>query len=136
MKSAADGGRPSSEVHPVTSSLPRLVLATVLCAVAAGCASSTSINKILAEPQRYANREITVNGTVRESASVLGRGAYQIEDKGQTLWVISDKGVPRKDARVSVTGTVKDAFDLGSIVKLPEAASRGLVLIEKDHRAR
>jgi hypothetical protein len=120
----------------VRSLIPRTAVAVVVAAAAAACASSASINKILAEPHRYANREVTVHGTVRESASVLGRGAYQIEDDGQTLWVVSSHGVPRKDARVSVTGTVKDAFDIGGIVKLPEAASRGLVLIEKDHRAR
>ena len=113
-----------------------LALALLLGVTLAACATSTSINRILAEPQRYANDEVRVTGRVLTSASVLGRGAYQIDDGSGTLWVVSNKGVPRKGARVRVTGTVRDAFDLGTIVKLPEAASNGLVLMEKEHRAK
>ena len=113
-----------------------LALALLLGLTLSACASTTSINRILAEPQRYANDDVKVTGRVLTSASVLGRGAYQIDDGSGTLWVVSQRGVPRKGARVSVTGTVRDAFDLGTIVKLPEVAANGLVLIEKEHRAK
>jgi len=94
-----------------------------------------SIRQILAEPNRYVRREVGLKGTVVQSYSILGRGAYQIEDGTGKLWVISDRGVPRKGSRVGVRGRVEDGFDLGSLVKLPEAISHGVVLIERDHRA-
>jgi hypothetical protein len=111
-----------------------LVLAAMSLLLAA-CEQKT-INQILAEPNRYANREVGVLGTVVQSYSVLGRGAYQIEDETGKLWVISDKGVPRKGARVGVKGKIRDGFDLGGLVKLPAGISTGLVMIESSHRAK
>ena len=111
-----------------------LVLAAMSLLLAA-CEQKT-INQILAEPNRYANREVGVLGTVVQSYSVLGRGAYQIEDGTGKLWVISDKGVPRKGARVGVKGKIKDGFDLGGLIKLPAGIGTGLVMIESSHRAK
>jgi hypothetical protein len=111
-----------------------LVLAAMSLLLAA-CEQKT-INQILAEPNRYANRDVGVLGTVVQSYSVLGRGAYQIEDGTGKLWVISDKGVPRKGARVGVKGKIKDGFDLGGLIKLPAGISSGLVMIETEHRAK
>ena len=116
---------------------PRAALAgllAVLSFVLVAC-EERKINDILAEPTRYANREVGLRGTVMQSYSILGRGAYQIEDGTGKLWVISDRGVPRKGARVGVRGHVRDGFDLGSLVKLPAAIGHGLVLIETGHRA-
>jgi hypothetical protein len=96
-----------------------------------------SINQILADPHRYAHREVGVVGNVIQSYSVLGRGAYQIEDGTGKLWVVSynGQGVPRKGARVGVKGKIRDGFDLGTLVKLPEVVSSGLVMIESTHKA-
>jgi hypothetical protein len=102
--------------------------------VLSACEERT-INRILAEPGRYSNREVGVRGTVVQSYSVLGRGAYQVDDGTGKLWVVSDKGVPRKGSRVGVRGHIRDGFDLGSLVKLPEAVSHGVVMIENEHRA-
>ncbi len=112
-----------------------VLLALVL--VAAGCA--TSINDVLADPAKYRDRSVTVAGTVAESASLAGRGAYRITDGAQGLWVVTTSGAPRQGARVRVTGRVQDAYDLsafGSVLKLPGSARSGLVLIESSHEAR
>ena len=101
----------------------------------AACDQKT-INQIKAEPNRYANHEVGIAGKVVRSYSVLGRGAYEVDDGTGKLWVISDKGVPRMGAEVQVRGTIKDGYDLTSVVKLPEAFSSGLVMIENQHRAR
>ncbi|MBZ5498367.1 MAG: hypothetical protein LAP85_18355 [Acidobacteriia bacterium] len=106
----------------------------ILLLLLAGCVQKT-INQIMAEPYRYANREVGIVGKVVRSYSALGRGAYEVDDGTGKLWVVSDKGVPRTGARVAVRGKIKDGFDLGSIVKLPNAISSGLVLIESSHRA-
>jgi hypothetical protein len=113
-----------------------LLSAVVLWALAmSGCEQKT-INQIRAEPDRYANKEVSVVGTVTQSYSVLGAGAYEIEDGTGKLWVVAKKGVPREGAKVGVKGTIRDGYNLGSLVKLPEVIRSGLVMIESAHRAR
>src|SRR6478672_7596861 len=80
-----------------------IVLLLGLSLPVAGCGAK-SINQVLADPAKYRNQSVTVHGTVDESASVLGRGAYRISDEGKSLWVVSNGGAPRKGARVNVTG--------------------------------
>ncbi len=109
------------------------ILFTVL--IVSGC-EQKSINEIKADPSRYANREVTVVGSVVRSFSVLGRGAYEIDDGTGKLWVVSETGVPREGAKIAVTGTIRDAYNLGSFIKLPDPVSSGLALIEKSHKAR
>jgi len=95
-----------------------------------------TISQILADPQLYANKEARIEGEVVQSYSVMGHGAYQIDDGTGKLWVVSEKGVPRKGARVGVKGKIRDAYDLGSLVKLPDTVSSGLVMIESKHEAK
>ena len=113
-------------------------LILVLTALAAGCAAK-SINQVLADPAKYRNTSITVRGTVDESVSVMGRGAYRIADGDQRLWVVTSGGAPRKGARVDVTGRLQDGYDLsgfGGVLKLPGSLQSGLVLVESSHKAR
>jgi hypothetical protein len=115
-----------------------VALVFVLAMLAAGCATTT-INKVLADPGRYRNDRVTVSGTVTESVSVLGKGAYRITDGDQSLWVITGGGAPRKSARVKVTGRVQEGYDLGllgNVVKLPGSIQSGVVLMESSHKAR
>ena len=113
-----------------------LLLALMLAT--AGCGAKT-INQLRADPAKYRNQSVTVQGTVDQSVSVAGRGAYRIVDRDQDLWVVTSSGAPRKGARVSVTGRLQDGYDLGSfagILKLPGGIESGLVLIESSHKAR
>ena len=110
----------------------------VLSALSAACAAK-SINQVLADPGRYRNDSITVRGTVAESASLLGRGAYRITDGDQGLWVVTSGGAPRKGARVNVTGRLQEGYDLGAlagVLKVPGSLQSGVVLIESSHKAR
>jgi len=100
----------------------------------AGCGAK-SINQVLADPAKYRNQTVTVHGTVDESVSVLGRGAYRIADGDQSLWVVTNTGAPRKGARVDVTGRVQEGYDL-SFIKLPGSLQSGVVLVESSHKAR
>jgi hypothetical protein len=109
-----------------------------LAFVAAACGPVT-INRLLADPAKYRNKDVTVRGEVTESASVLGKGAYKLSDGDASLWVVTTSGAPRKGARVDVTGRVQDGYDLGalaSVVKLPGSFQSGLVLVERSHKAR
>jgi membrane protein implicated in regulation of membrane protease activity len=118
----------------VLSRVPAALVAACLGLALTACATR-SINDILADPSRYANRDVTVKGEVTQSVSVLGHGSYKIEDGGGSLWVVSTKGVPRKGARVKVTGKIRDVADLGSVLKLPDVVGSGLVMTESSHKA-
>ena len=108
-------------------------------ALLSGACASRSINQVLADPGRYRDREVKLSGSVVDSYSFVGNGAYQIEDNSGKLWVVSNRGVPRKGAKVSVKGTVREGFSLGSVgdkLKLPPAVSAGVVLMETSHKAK
>jgi hypothetical protein len=114
-----------------------IALIFLLSSLAAACGAK-SINQVLADPAKYRNQNITVHGTVDESASVMGRGAYRIADGDQKLWVVTSGGAPRKGARVHVTGHLQEGYDLsgfGSVLKLPGSMQSGLVLVESSHKA-
>jgi hypothetical protein len=112
----------------------RIALVLVLVFLTAGCGAK-SINQVLADPAKYRNQTVTVHGTVDDSVSVLGRGAYRIADGDQSLWVVTNTGAPRKGARVDVTGRVQEGYDL-SFIKLPGSLQSGVVLVESSHKAR
>lgn len=118
----------------------RSVGAAILAAsalVSAACASKT-INQVLADPSRYRDREVQLSGSVVDSYSLANRGAYRIDDDTGQLWVVSDGGTPRKGARITVKGTIREGFNLGSLgdqIKLP-GVGVGLVLMESSHKAR
>lgn len=110
-----------------------LVVGAFLALTLVAC--RTTINQVLAEPGRYADQEVTVGGEVVKSVSLLGRGAYQIDDGTGRLWVVTKRGAPRQGARVAVKGRVRDVVNLGEIVPLPPEVASGLVMIETEHRA-
>ena len=103
-----------------------------------GCEQKT-INHILVDPHRFSNQEVGVFGKVVRSYSVLGHGAYEVDDGTGTLWVVSNSGVPREGARVGVMGTIRDGFNLGElrpILKLPESVRSGVVMMESEHKVK
>ena len=124
--------------------MKRLVIgaALTLLALGAGCATRT-VNDVMADPHRYADRNITLRGTVIESYSLVGHGVYRLEDPTGRLWIFSNRGVPRKGAHVQVKGRIQDGFDISSVggfLKLPEPVKEridnGLLMIERSKKAR
>ena len=112
-----------------------LLMAISCAAIACG---ARSINQLLADPAKYRNQSVTVRGTVDQSVSVAGRGAYRLTDGDQGLWVVTTSGAPRRGAHVKVTGKLQDGFDLsafGNVIQLPGALRSGLVLVEESHKA-
>ena len=104
-----------------------LALAAGLGLLGAGCTHMT-VNRLMAEPARYHNREVALKGDVVKSLGVLGHGVYQLDDGTGTIWVYSTHGMPRQGARVKVWGRVKDVVDLGSVIPLPREIGSGLVM--------
>lgn len=82
-----------------------------------GC-GPTRIARILAEPARYQNRSVTVEGRVTTAygANIPGLnipGVYQVEDSSGKIYVYSTSGVPTRDSRVRVKGTVTPGLNIG-----------------------
>lgn len=118
---------------------PRRAVAIAVCAglglALAGC-GATTINHVLAEPGRYADKDVTLAGEVVKSSSVLGKGAYMLNDGTGSVWVVTKSNTPRKGARVEVKGRVRDVVNLGGVLDLPPEVGSGLVLVETSHKAK
>ncbi len=116
-------------------------IVAVASLASAACAQKT-VNDVLADPGRYANKDVSLSGRVVESYSIAGKGFYCVEDSTGRLWVFSSKGVPRKGAGVTVKGKIHDGFDissLGDVITLPEPIreriENGLLMVESSHKA-
>ena len=95
----------------------------------AGC-GPTKIGKLLADPTRYNNRNVSVEGTVTNSVGALGVGGYQIEDDTGKVFVVSTgSGVPTKGARVKVSGRVQTGVTV-------LGRSYGTTIRESSHKVR
>jgi hypothetical protein len=94
----------------------------------AGC-GPTKIGRILDEPNRYRNKNVTVEGEVDRSFGAIVTGVYQVDDGTGKLYVLSRGGVPRKGSRVKVNGRVQQGITIGN-------RSIGTVLTERDHKVK
>ncbi len=78
----------------------------------AACPKRVSIEDIEANPSRYADKEVGVAGTVRDSYGItipgtaVRGGAYKIDDGTGSIWIITRDSVPSKGARIGVKGRV------------------------------
>ena len=90
-------------------------------------------------PARRKSQEVGIVGKVVRSYSVLGHGAYEVDDGTGALWVVSNNGVPREGSRLGVKGTIRDGFnlgELGTILKLPESIRSGVVMMESERKVK
>jgi hypothetical protein len=79
--------------------------------IAGGCASSTRIGTLLAEPQRYDGETVQVSGTVTRGAGLLGVGAYEVDDgTGKIVVIARGQGVPSDGAHTKAKGTFHSVF--------------------------
>jgi hypothetical protein len=99
--------------------LLRLVLALVLVASFSACAlalRSPRIGELRANPSRYYNKTVSVDGIVTSSWGIplLPYRLYKIDDGSGELTVVSNGGrIPTKGAHVRVKGRVSDVATLG-----------------------
>jgi hypothetical protein len=106
----------------------QLLSIAILGTVLAGC-GSTKIGRVLADPARYSNRNVTVEGQVTQSVGAFIAGVYQVEDETGKIYVLSSRGVPAKGARVKVEGTVTPGLSL-------MGKSIGTTIRERDHKVK
>jgi hypothetical protein len=104
-----------------------LLLPPVAAAVLLSGCAATRIGRINADPSRYRNRTVRVNGTVVNSMGVIGTGGYQIQDDTGKIYVLSSRGVPNKGSRVTVTGRVQAGASIFG-------HSYGTAILEGNHK--
>ncbi|MCL6481126.1 MAG: hypothetical protein K6U02_05305 [Firmicutes bacterium] len=85
-----------------------LVLMTVLLLslVVTACPKQTTIAQINQDPAEFRDREVAIRGEVVNSFGVLGPGAYEVDDGTGRIWVVTDRGVPSRGARIRLVGRV------------------------------
>jgi hypothetical protein len=95
--------------------MSRLVPLAGALLILAGCASVTPIGQLLDNSTRYDGKTVRIKGEVKESAGLLGRGAYQVKDSTGSLTVLSETASPpRTGSTVGVKGTFQALITFGS----------------------
>ena len=78
-----------------------------------GCSRTIRIRDLLDRPQEYNGKTVQVEGTVTQSAGVLGTGAFEIDDGTGKIFVIArGQGVPGQGAKTKAEGRFESVFSL------------------------
>lgn len=98
-------------------------------------AGDKSIADIEANPSKYQNKTVTINGIVRDADGLnipivgIRGGCYKVDDGTGSIWVCTDRDVPTKGAEVKVKGWIQN----GATIK---GRNYGLVIMEKKRKFR
>ena len=99
----------------ISTTTRRLLPLVGILLMLAGCASVTPIGQLLDNSSRYNGKTVRIKGQVKESAGLLGRGAYEVHDSTGTLTVVSETASPpRTGSSIGVKGTFQALLTLGS----------------------
>ena len=94
-----------------------LAIAIVLGIAIGGCAQlrrySAETTPITTVNQAAPTGEVYIRGKVVNQFSILGQGAYQVEDDSGSIWVTSDSGLPPLESTVLVKGTPRTGVTIG-----------------------
>jgi len=71
------------------------------------------INTVLENPRDYADKQVTISGTVEETFSLVVVKYFVLRDETGSIPVITQGVMPVRGNEIKVTGTVQDAFSLG-----------------------
>ena len=96
--------------------------------LSSGC-GTTKIGRIINDPTRYQNRNVTVEGRVTNVVGAFVAGLYQVEDDTGKIYVLSTRGVPNKDVRVQVKGNVTPGLNI-------MGKSWGTAIRARDHKVK
>ncbi len=107
----------------------QLLAVVVLALALAGC-GSVKIGRILADPGRYHNRSVTVEGRVTNVIGAFVAGVYQVEDDTGKIYILSTgQGVPTSGVRVKVQGSVTPGVNI-------MGRSLGTTIREREHKVK
>ncbi len=94
----------------------RRILPGFLALALVACSSfmpATKIDTILTNPREYADKTVTVSGTVEDTFSLVVIKYFVLRDETGTIPVITQRTMPARGNEIRVTGTVQEAFSLG-----------------------
>jgi hypothetical protein len=104
--------------------------AFLACAILlTACPQQTTIGRVNSDPARYRNKEVAFVGRVTNSFGALGYGAYELDDETGRVWVLTERGVPERGARVGAVGKFINGVTWGG-------RKFGSALQETDRRVR
>lgn len=89
---------------------------TLLIAIAlllAACTPRPSIKDIIDHPRDYAGKQVQVSGEVKSIFSLIVIKYFTLDDGTGSIAVVTEKSLPAKGERLTVKGTVEEAFSLG-----------------------
>jgi len=72
----------------------KIPILSVVTALLLSSCNPVRIAQINADPLRYRNRTVQVQGVVTESAGAFSFGGYQVSDGTGKIYVLSTRGVP------------------------------------------
>jgi len=90
-----------------------LLAALALLVVLAGCGFTTSIAEIQAHPRDYADKEVTVEGEVKDVFGFFVVKYFTLDDGSGEIGVVTERPLPQVGERIRVTGQVRETFSLG-----------------------
>jgi hypothetical protein len=74
----------------------------------------TPIEKILASPQKFEGKEVTIEGLVTDRTSFfVVLKFFKLKDKTGEIIVLTKQGLPHVKSTVSVRGKIDEAFPVG-----------------------
>ena len=76
--------------------------------------TSTKIADIKNHPRDYAGKEVTVSGEVTRTFSLLVVKYFTLRDGTGEITIVTQRPMPKEGERLTVKGTVREAFSLGS----------------------
>ena len=90
-----------------------LVLLTILVFVGCSSLMATPIIEIRENPRAFDSKTVTVSGEVTELFSLIVIKYFVVKDSTGEIVVVTQKPLPQKGSRITVKGTVQEAFSLG-----------------------
>lgn len=97
----------------ILTRLMPLSTTALLLALIAGCGFTTPIAEIQAHPRDYVDKEVTVEGEVRDVFGLLVVKYFTLNDGSGEIGVVTERPLPRRGEHLRVTGQVRETFTLG-----------------------
>lgn len=79
------------------------------------CSQAVPIGDLVQSPHLYDGDIVTVTGVVDGQIAILGIGGYLLTDAGHGILILSDRGVPSVDDKVTVSGRFIQALSIAGI---------------------
>lgn len=75
---------------------------------------SIPVNDILSNPREFEGKNIKISGIVGDPVTLIFVKMYVLGDKTGSIYVITDRILPRKGDKITVNGTVDELLDIGN----------------------